>query len=240
VTNWETDPASPAADTDIARIYLPEVDALIRRRLMPGARLELWHRPSSCLRRGPGTANPFYGSGVHQDFGLTADDYQQAMEAFGTVEIARQWRNRYDQDDVAGFMMIDFRRATNMDEPLKHMPLAVCDPGSVSIEDVVPMGLLDFAPTGKPSKLVERARDDPARAESLQQMHERSWCHPEQVRLPNASRDPGFLFLVEAGFRARRRSRAGTPAPLAIEPCAALASLISPLATAAARKNAGS
>jgi hypothetical protein len=151
VTNWEIDPAAPAADSDIARIYVPEVDVLIRRRLMPGVRLELWHSHLSYLRRGPGTANPFYGSGVHQDFGLTADDYQQAMEAFSTVEIGRLWRSRYDQDDVAGFTMIDFWRTTNMNEPLKHMPLAVCDPASVSIEDVVPIGLLDFTPTGKPT-----------------------------------------------------------------------------------------
>jgi hypothetical protein len=160
VTNWEIDPGSPAANTDIVRIYLPEVDALIRRRLMPGAGLELWHSPSSYLRRGPGTANPFYGNGVHQDSGLTADDYQQAMEAFGTVEIARQWRNRYDRDDVAAFTMLDFWRTTNMAQPLKHMPLAVCDPGSVSIEDIVPMGLLEFTPTGKPTNQLSLRMND--------------------------------------------------------------------------------
>jgi hypothetical protein len=160
VTNWELDPASPGADSDIARIYLREVEELIRRRLMPGARLELWQSPLSYLRRGPGTANPFYGSGVHQDFGLTADDYQEAMEAFGSVENGRLWRNRYERDDVAGFMMIDFWRTTNMSEPLKHMPLAVCDPASVSIDDVVALGLLDFTPTGKPTNQLSLRMND--------------------------------------------------------------------------------
>lgn len=150
VTNWYTDPASPAADNDLTRIYLPEVDALIRRRLLPDKPVEI-QQSAWVLQRGPGTPNPFYGLGVHQDFGLTADDYQQNLEAYTSSEFARQWRDRYDQDDVAGYMMINFWRTTYMDKPLKHLPLAVCDPNSVNIDDVVPSSLLGFAPTGKPT-----------------------------------------------------------------------------------------
>jgi hypothetical protein len=92
-----------------------------------------------------------YASGVHQDFGVTADDYQKSLEAFTTPEIARGWRHRYEQDDVEGFMVINFWRTVYADGPLHHMPLALCEPRSVQVDDCVPLGLLEFAPTGKPT-----------------------------------------------------------------------------------------
>lgn len=149
VEDWEADPAAPSPDSDVVRTYMPEIEALVRSRLLPGRRIELYQAPP--LRRGPGTANPFYGAGVHQDYGLTADDYQESLDAFTTPEIARGWRQRYDQDDVEGFLVINFWRPVYMKGPLQHMPLGVCDPHSVPLEDLVPLGLVDFAPTGKPT-----------------------------------------------------------------------------------------
>ena len=142
--------AVPAATNDIANIYLPEMDALIRTRLLPGVGIEI-QQPPALLRRGPGTANPYYGLAVHNDYGLTADDYQDNLEAFGTPEAAQGWRDRYEQDDVRGYLTINFWRTVYMDEPLRHMPLAVCEPRSISADDLVPSGLANFTSTGKVS-----------------------------------------------------------------------------------------
>ena len=159
VQDWDSGPvvdptsgARPAASerNEIETTYLPEIEAIIRTRLLPGQRLEI-QQPKALLRRGPGTANPYYGEVVHNDYGLEADDYEENIAAFDSDENARGWRQRYERDDVAGFMVINFWRTVYMDEPLRHMPFAVLDPSSVPIQDVVPSGLLGFTPTGKAS-----------------------------------------------------------------------------------------
>ena len=143
--DWDADPASP--DNAFARIYLPEIEQLIRTRLLPGRKIDVWQAPPA--RRGPGTPNPEYAGGVHQDFGLTPDDYQENMAVFVGPEMAQGWRNRYEQEDVAGFVSVDFWRTVGMGEPLRHMPLGFCHPASVRVEDVVPTGLVDLSPSGK-------------------------------------------------------------------------------------------
>jgi hypothetical protein len=135
-------------DTDVAALYLPEIDEIIRKRLLPGRRVEI-QQSAALLRRGRGTATPFYANGVHQDFGLTPDDYEKNVGAFAGPEGARWWRGRFDRDDVAGFMAIDFWRTTNMAGPLRHMPLALCDPASVAVDDLVPTSLTGIAPAGR-------------------------------------------------------------------------------------------
>ena len=159
VRDWDSGPVvDPSAGTqpaahehnEIETFYLPEVDALIRTRLLPGTRLEI-SQPAALLRRGPGTANPYYGEVIHNDYGLQADDYEENIAAFGTEQQARAWRQRYEQPDVAGYMVINFWRTVYMNEPLCHMPLAVLDASSVPMQDVVPSGLLGFTPTGKVS-----------------------------------------------------------------------------------------
>jgi len=145
IDDWDADPSSP--DSPFARIYLPEIEQLIRTRLLPGRKIDVWQAPPA--RRGPGTPNPEYAGGVHQDFGLTADDYQENMAAFVGPEMAQGWRDRYEQDDVMGFLSLDFWRTAGMGGPLRHMPLGFCHPASVRVEDVVPTGLVDFSPSGK-------------------------------------------------------------------------------------------
>ena len=124
----------------------PEIEALIRDRLLPGRKLEIRQGPY-LVRRGPGS-NP-YAQGVHQDHGLTPDDYMESLEAFSTPEYAQSWRAHYDQPDVAGYMVLNFWRTVYMDQPLQHMPLAICHPASVAPDDLVPAALVDFAPSGK-------------------------------------------------------------------------------------------
>lgn len=147
--DWDADPAG-ATDAGLTRIYFPEIESIIRERLLPGHTLEI-PPVANLLRRGPDSPNPFYGTGVHQDFGLSADDYQENVAAYGTDEAAGAWRCQYDRDEVAGFLVVNFWRTVHSDEPLRHLPLAVCDPYSVKAADVVSTGLLNFTPTGRPS-----------------------------------------------------------------------------------------
>ncbi|MFL6734748.1 MAG: CmcJ/NvfI family oxidoreductase, partial [Sphingomicrobium sp.] len=98
-------------------------------------------------RRGAGTEAP-YAVGVHQDHGLTADEYQHNVAAFAGPETGRRWRERFQQEDVDAFITLDFWRTTNMPEPLEHMPLAVCDPTSIEVADIVPTAFEGIAPGG--------------------------------------------------------------------------------------------
>ena len=150
VQNWDTDPTVAPEENEISRIYYPEIETIIRERLLPGYHLEIPPVPY-LLRRGPETPNPFYGTVVHQDYGLSADDYEENIAAYGTDEGAQAWRKQYDRDEVTGFLVINFWRTVYMDEPLRHQPLTICDPYSVEPDDVLSTGLLNFTPTGRPS-----------------------------------------------------------------------------------------
>ena len=149
VRDWTTDNRQPSEDSDVARLYVPEVEAIIRERLLPGQSVRVFQRPA-LIRRGPGADNG-YAPAVHQDFGLTADDYQEGVAAFAGPEIGARWRLGYDRPEVEGFMVIDFWRPIGMTEPLRHMPLALCDPASVAAADVLPSAMIDLAPTGRPT-----------------------------------------------------------------------------------------
>ena len=142
VQNWDS-------TKDIANIYLSEVEALIRAELLNDLPVEIQQTQYSFMRRGEGTLNPFYGLGVHQDYGMSADDYQENLEAYTNPEVCQTWRDRYEQNDVAGFMTINFWRPVNMSEPLRHMPLALCDPNTVDSKDALSSGLMGFTQTGK-------------------------------------------------------------------------------------------
>lgn len=146
VADWDSGASADPGRDDILNVYMPEIEALIRDHLLPGRKLEIRQGPY-LVRRGPGS-NP-YAQGVHQDYGLTPDAYQESLEAFSTPEYAQAWRERYDQPDVAGFMVLNFWRTVYMDEPLRHLPLAICHPASVTMEDLVPAALVGFTPSGK-------------------------------------------------------------------------------------------
>ena len=137
VADWDTDQA----------IYAAEVEALIHDVLLPGGKAQVVSQSASLARRGRGTTNSYAGA-VHQDCGLDADDYEQLVGAFAGPQAAQGWRARYDHPDVAGFMMLDFWRPTNMSGPLRHMPLAVCDPRSVAAADILPTAVTGVAQSG--------------------------------------------------------------------------------------------
>ena len=137
-------------DRDVADIYLAEIETIIRTSLLPGRRLEVQQGPF-LLRRGRDTSTPFYANAVHQDHGLTPADFANNVGAFASPQAQSWWQARYDRDDVAGFMSVDFWRVTNMAGPLRHMPLALCDPTSVAADDVIPTTLTGIAPEGRES-----------------------------------------------------------------------------------------
>lgn len=131
-------------DSDIASIYLPEIEAIVRERLFPKRRVEVQQFPK-IVRRGRDTGVPYAG-GVHSDGPLTADKYALNVRAFATAAAEGWWRMQYDRPEVRGFVNVDFWRTTNMSEPLRHMPLALCRPASLQREDVVPSQMTGIAP----------------------------------------------------------------------------------------------
>jgi hypothetical protein len=148
VRDWDTS-GDPFA-SDVVRLYYPEIEQLVRQRLFPGKRVEV-HQWSPPLRRGRGTSTPEYASAVHSDYGLTPVDFEVSVEAYADRGAAEGWRRSFERDEVEAFMMIDFWRPTNMAEPLLHMPLALCDPITVELTDLVPMAMTGIAPTGRPT-----------------------------------------------------------------------------------------
>ncbi|MCY4655390.1 MAG: CmcJ/NvfI family oxidoreductase [Gammaproteobacteria bacterium] len=140
--------APKATENQIATRYHAEVDDLIQNQILPGRKLRI-QQPDLLLRRGLGTAHPFYGNGVHNDYGISADDFQENSVAFGDENQARQWRASFDDDEVLGYLMINFWRAVHMSEPVRHMPLAILDAQSVERADLVPSGLKGFTHTGR-------------------------------------------------------------------------------------------
>jgi hypothetical protein len=147
VRDWE---AGPSQESEVARIYFPEIDMLVREHLYPGKRVEV-HQWSPPLRRGRGTANPQYASGVHSDYGTTPEDFEVSVEAYSNRSAAEGWRRRYERPEVEAFVMVDFWRPTNMAGPLLHMPLALCDASTVEVADLVPTAMTGIAPTGLPT-----------------------------------------------------------------------------------------
>ncbi|HMI20663.1 MAG TPA: CmcJ/NvfI family oxidoreductase [Sphingomonas sp.] len=155
---------SPTRVTDwgnadqVAQHYMPEVEAMIRECLYPGRKL-IVQQPPNVMRRGAGTSTPQYGLGVHSDHGTTADDFQRNVEAFTTPDIGAKWRAWFERDEVEGFVSLDFWRTTGMDGPLKHMPLALCDPTSVDGADIIPTALEGIAPGGAATHHVSLAHN---------------------------------------------------------------------------------
>jgi hypothetical protein len=135
-------------DRDVGPIYLSEIEAIVRERLLPGRRVEIQQAPN-VLRRGRGTSTPFYAEGVHSDGPLTAEYYALNVGAFASDQAESWWRSRYACDDVAGFISIDFWRTTNMEKPLEHMPLAICDPNSLDRMDALPCEMVGIAPENR-------------------------------------------------------------------------------------------
>lgn len=85
--------------------------------------------PGMLMLRGPSAAA--YAQGVHQDLAFTDEDYAWSM--------GQEWKDKFSKPEVNGFMLLCFWRPTRpMQRPLQKMPLALCDPTTVKLGDVVP------------------------------------------------------------------------------------------------------
>ncbi|MCH4894271.1 hypothetical protein GO308_14195 [Sphingomonas sp. SFZ2018-12] len=148
VSDWAA--AADARSPEATERYFPEIEALVRERLLPGVSVELqqWWGP---VQRGRGTAAPDYINAVHSDYGLTPQEFEDNLLAYGGRDMAERWRRRFERDDVEAFMMIDFWRPTTMSEPLRHMPLALCDPRSVEPADLVSTLIWGISPSDLPA-----------------------------------------------------------------------------------------
>lgn len=161
VRHWATDPAMPADENEISRIYHREVEDMVQTQLYPNWGVsEIEQRPN-VVRRGPGVVNETgqtatYGVLAHQDYALDADDYEDNSRGlpspYGGEIVAKEWRDKFDGDDVRGMMVVCFWRPVHMDEPLRSMPLMVCDPKSVKRDDMIRVGYP--GPSGQTTNLM--------------------------------------------------------------------------------------
>lgn len=126
--------------SQISRVYAHEVEDIIRNKLLPNYEIIEVDCPPAVLRRGPGSNNKdVYGSGVHQDYGVTFLDYINNVSAFdpsgfAIKEIQKKWK---------GIMVINFWRPIGGytdDNPMFYKPLALCDPSTVHMNDTVHVG----------------------------------------------------------------------------------------------------
>ena len=152
VRNWNQDYGK--ADTDIKNVYHGEIEALIREQLFPGGtEFHTIEQRNAVLRRGPGSRNNFYGTGVHQDFALTPGQFMDATAAHvvdeqAKLELAAAFDAKFAESDVV--TMICFWRPINMDSELIDKPLCVLDCSTVRREDIVLTELYGITPTKKP------------------------------------------------------------------------------------------
>lgn len=131
--------------SDISNKYAPEVEEIIRNVLLPQYNIVDVVCHNAVLRRGPGSQNNFYGTGVHQDYGLTLEEFLNNIASFdASGYVAKSMMKQYERPKVQGLMVINFWRPIlnyPKESPLLASPLAVCDPTSVSIDDTVHTGL---------------------------------------------------------------------------------------------------
>lgn len=131
---------SPVKDT-----YAQELEPLIRELLPTSGHIEF---PDYALRRGPGGPNNFYGTGVHQDYGLYPEDMKTTR--FDQSISQEEWEQKLDADDSAGYCVINFwRPVLPMRGPVTAAPLALCDPNTVRMDEIVPQDLYGFVPGGQ-------------------------------------------------------------------------------------------
>jgi len=120
----------PDGETPVSQIYAKEVEQIVRELYPESKELEL---DPLCARRGPGTKNPSYSFAPHNDYGFTADDWPIGRSDF---------KERFASPDVRGMMAINFwRPVLPMREPVRKTPLAVCDPGTVQWEHILPISI---------------------------------------------------------------------------------------------------
>jgi len=135
-------------DAKVQTVYDAEVEALVKGPLgLPNA---IYGSTGRIMVRGPplpgapNTRKPlnFYGIGIHGDYGLGVGQYTERCRMTGEEQLDWKAADAFDatigQAHVAGYNRINLWRPIKpMREPLKHKPMAFCDPNTVAAEDVV-------------------------------------------------------------------------------------------------------
>ena len=159
--------------SDISNVYALEVEEIIRNLLLPNYDVVEVVCHNAVLKRGPGSKNNFYGSGVHQDYGLTMPDFLNSLASFDkSGYMAGMTSNKYARPEVQGFMVINFWRPIGQytrENPLLSSPLAVCDPSTVKNEHTVHTGLDAGAIGGVPGAITDQM--------GLRHNHGHSWWY---------------------------------------------------------------
>lgn len=147
--------------SDISNKYAPEVEEIIRNVLLPEYNIIEAECYNAVLRRGPGSQNNFFGSGVHQDYGLSLEDYRRNLVAWDKSGgyMVKAFDKKWGRPEVKGVMMINFWRPIlnyTKEKPLRRKPLAVCDPASVTTADTVHTGLQPYTVGGSKGVLSDQ------------------------------------------------------------------------------------
>ncbi len=147
--------------SDISNVYAFEVEELIRNVLLKDYNVIDLTCHNGVLKRGPDSKNNFYGSGVHQDYGLTLADFLTNLNAYDPSGFgAKSTVEKFNNPEVKRFMVINFWRPIGpeytADTPLLTKPLALCDPASVATEETVHTGLDAGAVQGREGTLTDQ------------------------------------------------------------------------------------
>jgi hypothetical protein len=138
-------------ESDIRNMYAPEIEEMIRNVLLAEYHVVEVVCLNAVGRRGPGSKkNQLYANGVHQDFGQTLEDYKNNLvinddnnnncgdnnnkTRAKQTSVARFYQ-KFQHPAVHGIMTLNFWRPVI--ETILSTPLALCDPASVRIPDVV-------------------------------------------------------------------------------------------------------
>jgi len=71
------------------------------------------------------------------------------VTAYGDEKYGKEWRSRFDDNAVKGMTLLCLWRPVHMKHPVVHQPLSVCDPRTISMDDLVPTSVLGFTVTGQ-------------------------------------------------------------------------------------------
>lgn len=146
--------------SEISKVYAPELESIIRNYLLPEYHVVAVECPPAVLRRGPSSKNNFYGTGVHQDYGLNMQDYKTNLDAYDfTGQGSKGVQKKFDADEVRGMMVINFWRPIGgytKTNPLRVKPLAVCDPAFISNSDTVHTALEAGSVSGVKGKFTDQ------------------------------------------------------------------------------------
>ena len=130
-------------DREVPSVYHPEIEAVLTKRLFPGQRV-IAVQTAQVVRRGRGRR--FYARFVHSDGPVTPELYGANLGVLGPKQNETWFRNQFAREDVAGMVSIGFWRTVNMRGPLRHLPLAMCEPNSIERADIFPTTIIGAAP----------------------------------------------------------------------------------------------